>query len=298
LTPSAVMMVGTAGSLVVVGSGIQLIRHTTLETITQIKRADIVFFAVNDSATQRWIQQLNANSETLADCYAEGKPRHETYDEMAGRILAAVRTGHHVCAVFYGHPGIVVDASHAAIRRAREEGFSARMLPGVSTNDCLFADLGVDPGDTGCQSFEATNFLLRRRVFDPTSALILWQVGVLGEPSVRKGMSCRPERLERLTAVLRGRYPARHPVVLYEAALFPICDPVIRRVRLCELPDQTVWPVTTLYVPPRPQRRAARTVIDWLDDDKPMGRPKTGTTGRRSAVARAASSSRSRRRPA
>jgi len=292
------MMVGTTGSLVVVGSGIQLIRQTTLETITQIERADIVFFAVNDSATQRWIEQLNANSVTLADCYAEGKPRHETYDEMAGRILAAVRTGHHVCAVFYGHPGIVVDASHAAVRRARKEGFPARMLPGVSTNDCLFADLGIDPGHTGCQSFEATNFLLRRRVFDPTSALILWQAGVLGEPSVRKGMSCRPERLKLLTAVLRERYPARHPVVLYEAALFPICEPVIRRVRLCDLPHETVYPITTLYVPPKAQRRAVRTVMEWLDNKTPMRRPETGTTGRRSATTPAASSPRSRPRRA
>src|SRR2546429_6584747 len=47
-------------------------------------------------------------------------------------------------------------------RQAREEGFEAEMLPAVSAEDCLFADLGVDPGDEGCQSFEATSFLLFR----------------------------------------------------------------------------------------------------------------------------------------
>jgi hypothetical protein len=34
------------------------------------------------------------------------------------------------------------------------------MLPAVSAEDCLFADLGVDPGAAGCQSHEAADFLI------------------------------------------------------------------------------------------------------------------------------------------
>ena len=49
------------------------------------------------------------------------------------------------------------------------EGFNAQMLAGISAEDCLFADLGLDPGKNGCQSFEATDFLIRRRQFEPTS---------------------------------------------------------------------------------------------------------------------------------
>src|SRR2546428_900577 len=115
---------------------------------------------------------------------------------MADRIVSAVQSGLDVCAAFYGHPGVFVDASHEAIRRTRRAGLPARMLPGISAEACLVADLGMDPAANGCQSFETTDFLLSRRKFDPSSALILWQVGVLGEASVRDHMSCRPERLE------------------------------------------------------------------------------------------------------
>jgi hypothetical protein len=34
------------------------------------------------------------------------------------------------------------------------------MLPAISAEDCLFADLGVDPADHGCPSYEATDFLV------------------------------------------------------------------------------------------------------------------------------------------
>jgi hypothetical protein len=57
-------------------------------------------------------------------------------------------------------------------------GVSARMLPGVSAEDNLIADLGVDPA--GLQSYEATGFLVYKYRFDTSAGLVLWQVGVLG----------------------------------------------------------------------------------------------------------------------
>ena len=253
------------GSLVVVGTGIKLVGQTTLEAFARMQSAEKLLYLVGDPATEEWIRRLNSSAATLADCYAEGKPRHKTYEEMTDRIVSAVRAGQKVCAAFYGHPGVFVNPSHRAIRRARREGFPARMLPGISTEDCLFADLGVDPGENGCQSFEATDFLACRRRFDPSSGLILWQVGVLGEPSIRTGMSCRPERLRALTDVLRRHYPSRHRVVLYEAAQFPICDAVVKRIPLARLPQETVFTMATLYVPPKPSRAADGRIMRWLD---------------------------------
>jgi uncharacterized protein YabN with tetrapyrrole methylase and pyrophosphatase domain len=253
------------GSLTVVGTGIKLGGQITVEALACIRHAEKLFYLATEPATEAWMQQLNPSAETLADHYAVGKSRYKTYQEITARILSAVRAGLQVCTAFYGHPGMLVNATHAAIRRARREGFRARMLPGISAEDCLLADLEVDPGQHGCQSFEATDFLACRRRFDPTSALILWQVGVLGERSIEQGMACRPERLRVLAGVLRRGYPPRHLVVLYEAAQFPACDPKIQRVPLAKLPRQQIFPITTLYVPPRPSRAEDPRVAAWLN---------------------------------
>lgn len=252
------------GSLIVVGTGIRLVGQATLEAVSAIEQAAKVFFLVNDPATIAWIRGLNPTAESLADCYVEGIARTRIYRVMAERIVSAVQAGLNVCAAFYGHPGVFVDASHEAIRQARLAGCPASMMPGISAEACLFADLGVDPAANGCQSFEATDFLLSRRKFDPSSALILWQVGVLGEASVRASMSCRPERLAVLTRHLERHYPPSHRVVLYEAAQYPVCDPVVKKVTLARLRRETILPMTTLYVPPVPRRRANRTVVRWI----------------------------------
>jgi hypothetical protein len=196
------------------------------------------------------LKELNPEgAESMSGMYAEGKQRIETYNEMIERTLDCVRAGMLTCMACYGHPGVFVYPSHESIRRARAEGFSARMLPGISSEDCLFADLGVDPGIGGCQSYEATDFLVNRRVIDPTSSVVLWQIGVVGDATFKRvgyDLSAMPLLVERLLAI----YPATHPMYLYEAAVFPGCEPVIRQITAAELAYGPLSAGYTLYIPP------------------------------------------------
>ena len=163
-------------------------------------------------------------------------------------ILAAVREGKRVCAVFYGHPGVYVQPSHDAVRRAREESFEARMLPAVSAEDCLVADLGVDPGECGWQSWEATGFLLHGFRPDPTAGLVLWQVDGIGK--LDWSLEADPRGLVVLADVLAELYPPEHELVFYRASIYPIAAAEITRVRLDELATLPSAPAGTLYVPP------------------------------------------------
>ena len=53
------------------------------------------------------------------------------------------------CAAAFGHPGMYVNFTGDAIRRARAEGFGSMMLPGISAEATLMSDLLVDPADVG-----------------------------------------------------------------------------------------------------------------------------------------------------
>lgn len=237
-------------SLVVVGTGIKLIAQVTPEAHAAITRADKVLYLVADPATARWIERLNPTAESIYRFYRPGKRRLPAYERMVERILECLREGQKVCAAFYGHPGVFAYPPHEAIRRARQEGFEARMLPGVSSEDCLFADLGVDPSRSGCQSFEATDFLIRRRKFDTTSSLILWQIGTVGNLTLQTEL-CDRKNLCVLTDYLEGFYGQEHEVQIYEAATLPVLRPAVDRLPLHSLRDAPVMPISTLYVPPK-----------------------------------------------
>lgn len=236
-----------SGSLTIVGTGIQISLHLTPEARAELEHADEVLFLAIDAVASRWLEGVNPNSRSLATLYEDGKDRRETYTEMVEEILKSVRQGRRVCVAFYGHPGVFVQPSHEAIRRARLEGFEARMLAAVSAEDCLFADVGVDPGRTGCQTYEASDFLMHRRAIDTTAALILWQVGFLGQVTY----SARPDssRVPVLVEYLLESYPPDHEIVVYEASPYPVRRPSIQRLPLSDLASAELGPMSTLYVP-------------------------------------------------
>ena len=256
-----------AGSLTVVGTGIQFGSQMTAEARIMLENADIVLYVVAEPGMRTFLESLNPNSHSLAGFYEPGKPRAPAYEAMTEEILRRVQEGLDVCVAFYGHPGVFVTPSHEAVRRARAEGVPARMLPGISAEDCLFADLGLDPSSHGCQSYEATEFLVHSRRLDPTAALVLWQIGTVGKDVAGSGTQCSglPVLVERLLE----DYPAEHEVTVYEAAPYPGFEPLVRVVSLADLCEEDVTPLSTLYVP------ALDSVLDLTMVDR-LGLPRPG----------------------
>jgi len=238
-----------AGSLTVVGTGICAGLDITLESKTCIERADQVLYLVADTLTGAWIEQLNPRAQSLASFYQLGRPRYEIYAAIIEKVLSRVRNGADLCVAFYGHPGFYAVAGHEAVRLARLEGFEARMLPGISCEDRLFADLGIDPGASGCQTYEATAFLIYQFRFDTSAALVLLQIGVLGEavwpPAGDVG------RLDILSRYLQRHYGQSHEVIVYEAS--PAADGAaeLQQGSLANLARARISVSSTLFVPPK-----------------------------------------------
>ena len=168
------------GSLLVVGTGFQPVGDLTVAAEAAIQGADVVCYLVSNPLMGQWIEKAAPVAVNLHACYEDDQPRIVAYQRMVDTIMGHVRAGKRVCAAFYGHPGVFVYPSQFAIRAARSEGLSARMLPGISAEDYLYADLGLDPGILGCQTYEATDLIIRHRQFDVHSLVIIWQVGVIG----------------------------------------------------------------------------------------------------------------------
>ena len=239
----------SSGSLVCVGIGMTLGSHITPLARSYIENADVVFAAVSDGIVELWLATMNQNVRSLQPLYSEGKSRRTTYREMVDCMLTEVRAGKKVCGAFYGHPGVFAWPPHRAIQIAREEGFAAHMEPGVSAEDCLYADLGIDPATFGCQHYEASQFMLYERRIDSAAYLILWQVGVAGDRSFARFETGQKHR-EILIELLNHDYPLDHGVILYTAATLPTERPKIVSTTLAALAEIPVSLHATLVIPP------------------------------------------------
>lgn len=253
------------GSLVVIGTGIKTVGQLTTEAIAWMQEADSLLYVVGDPVAEAVMKRLNPNGAvSMSNYYEEGKQRIYAYNAMVEHILRCVRGGNKTVAAFYGHPGVFAYPSHESIKRAKIEGFPARMLPSVSSEDCLFADLGVDPAVGGCQSYEATDFLLTAPIIDASSQLILWQIGTLGDWTYKRfkyNTSAMPLLVQRLSQF----YPMSHLITVYEAPMFPGIEPMIAQIPVYSLVDFPITAAMTLYIPPVRTRVPEPTLLNLLN---------------------------------
>lgn len=238
-----------AGSLACVGIGITLGSHLTPLARSHIEQADVVFLAVSDGIVEKWIEAMHPDVRSLQPFYADNKLRMKTYREMVSAILNEVHAGKKVCVAFYGHPGVFAWAPHEAIRIARKEGYFAHMEPGISAEDCLYADLGIDPGAFGCQHYEASQLLYFKRRIDTSAYLVLWQVGAVGDKG-RAGSPGNNSYRRILLERLAKDYPLNHKITIYRAATLPIHAPHIQRITLRKLADTNIDAADTLVISP------------------------------------------------
>ncbi len=232
-----------------VGVGMTLGSHLTPLSRSYIEQADVVFTGLSDGIMELWLAKMNPDVRSLQQYYREGKPRTETYREMVEAMMTEVRAGKKVCGAFYGHPGVFALPPRKALALARSEGYDAHMEPGVSAEDCLYADLEIDPGEVGCQHYEASQFMFYRRRIDPTAYLILWQIGIAGDQSVTR-FSTGAEYRQLLVDLLSPDYDGDHEVIAYKAATLPTQRPRMDRLKLRDLPKADLDIHFTLVIPP------------------------------------------------
>ena len=113
-----------------------------------------------------------ALTESLAK---QSEPNHAFHDDPY--ILRKIT----IQSVDWFGPRIGFVKLNAEIKASKPDGNGRpKMLPGISAEDYMFADLEFDPCVYGCMTCEATEFLLRNRSLNPSTHNIIWQVGSVG----------------------------------------------------------------------------------------------------------------------
>lgn len=251
-------------SLTLVGSGIKFYSHLTHESKVYILQSDIVLYLVNDPVMKSWIQNNSKYSESLDDLYTQYSDRKTSYQAITEYILKCLRKHQHVCVVLYGHPCVYSKPGLDAVIQADKEGFDTCILPGISAESCLFADLKIDPSSCGCQSFEASDFLIYQRQLDQTCHAVFWQIDAIGLLD-QSSTTDNKIGLELFIQKISRHYSPEHKVIIYEAAQYPGFKPKVMHIYLKDLLHAPLSRISTLYIPPAYQALPDLEVLKKLN---------------------------------
>ncbi|USD39166.1 MULTISPECIES: SAM-dependent methyltransferase [Ferrimonas] len=239
----------TQGRLDVVGLGISIPRHTSKFTESQIRHADQVYYLVAHPVAEEYLEGLNPKARSLQRHYHEQSSRPKSYRAMTDEVVSAVAAGQRVVLALYGHPNVFASISKWSVNEVRALGLPAQNHPGIGADDCLIADLNIDPGNRGMSHFEAGFLSMFQVPPTPHCYMVLWQIAVAGDTSCTSFEGDASQRQVLVDKLLKY-YPEDHPVCLYEAATLPVTEPRMDWVALKNLARAPMKQYTTAVMPP------------------------------------------------
>ncbi|HAT2053601.1 SAM-dependent methyltransferase [Legionella pneumophila] len=234
--------------LALVGTGIKTIAHITEEAKGYICTCDKVLYLVNEPLLERYIHKLAKSSESLDAIYFNAKSRENAYKNVAQFIYGEIEDVDSLCVVIYGHPCVFATPGLLAFS-GLSNNIKTVVCPGISAQDCLYADLRFDPASGGIQSFDATEYLLYDRSVDISSHVVVNQIGMVGN----LGLPTNTVNFEAINFIknkLIKLYKNGKKAIIYEAALYPGTHPKITEFELEQLDRQELTTLSTLYIPP------------------------------------------------
>ncbi len=233
--------------LIIVGSGIKSLSHLTRETECTIKEANLVLYLLNEPIIEQWIQVNSNKYESLEDIYFSHSLRSDAYAEISKKIIASLDMFEHLCVVMYGHPIFLCDSISNLTEILRNMLIDFMILPAVSSLDCLFADLKINPSQ-GFHAVDATDLLLYNNLLCKFNHLIIWQIGLVGVLGNTKSLS-NVKSLNILCNKLINFYGPKQCCFIYEASIYPHLQPVIIEIPLERLNQVTISTISTVYIP-------------------------------------------------
>jgi uncharacterized protein YabN with tetrapyrrole methylase and pyrophosphatase domain len=254
--------------LYIVGLGIVNVRQITHEVEAVLRRSKEILFVDRGYGIAEYLEQMCQKVTNLAEAsYQEEDHRLNAYNKMTAMVLQAALDHSPVTFAIYGHPMVFVYPTLQVIQAAPLLGLRVQVLPGISTMDCLFIDLKLDPSSQGLQIYEATDLLLRQRPLQPDVACFILQIGTI-ESRLYSEATSTAERFSRIKTHLLKFYPPEHKVKAVYSSTFPLSPSIIIEFPIgeIELHFESLHPGATVYIPPLTIRPIAdRELLSKID---------------------------------
>jgi siroheme synthase len=199
--------------LVCVGSSLCGYHGITLDAVRHLQVARRVFVYALNQEHFDFLHAFNPSTFDLNQThYVDGTGCLDTYRDIVDFVLVEARAGG-VAYVSQGSPVFQTYTALELVRRARSEGLTARILPGVSSLECLLTAIGIDQQIDELQIHTCRAVATGAARLDPHTPCLLFNVSVYAAAVVNtRGNLMRRHRLEALAASLRATYPSDHKV--------------------------------------------------------------------------------------
>ena len=210
--------------LTIVGGGLDPSAHLSWEACKTIREAKTICYhgAACAVSVEQWLSNLAKEASFIdldAPNYQVGQQRPEMYRDTAAKIVELARNG----GVVSLEPGsaLVTDlVTQYALKLAEQAHLTARVLPGVSTLECMLVEFGLDPS-SGLQIVLAQELVAKQIQLNPQCDSIIIQPGYYDSLWWMGLVKSRENRYEELMRTLARAFPSDAKMAMVRFPMLP-----------------------------------------------------------------------------
>jgi len=209
-----------SGNICVVGGGMNLRKHITMEGLDAIRNSASTMVITGDFDTARQVLAFHDVLHPIIDLmplYEDGGLDEDNYERILNAILDEVLRVSSVTVIVNGDPLVGMSWWNKLKDSPRFQG-SIRLIPGISSMVNAFYSINRDPIEAGCIVVDANRFLLFQ--YEVTHELDLLILDICSTGTRRTFLSdpSKESQWDFLCNVLEKNYPLDH------MAYFVFCE--------------------------------------------------------------------------
>jgi hypothetical protein len=200
--------------LKIIGSGVRGASHLTMESWQQLATVQKILWVGTIEGFSELVFANKWHGEDITSYYQNGALDSDNYRDIKSKILSELNNFESVALVVLGHPRLGVSIVQEFQLEAKDFGFKLEVLPGISSFDTMFNDLGIDPIEEGSCLVDANRLILFNYQMDPCLNYFIYHVGSIGNSNTDYESPAVNNSVSFLIKKLMKHYSSNHDVFM------------------------------------------------------------------------------------
>jgi uncharacterized protein YabN with tetrapyrrole methylase and pyrophosphatase domain len=201
-------------TLKIIGSGVRGASHLTMESWQQLGTAQKILWVGTIAGFPELVSANNWHGEDITSYYQNGALDSVNYRDIKSKILSELNNFESIALVVLGHPRLGVTIVQEFQIDAEDFGFKLEVLPGISSFDTMFNDLGIDPIEEGSCLVDVNRLILYDYNMDPCLNYFIYHVCSIGNSNTDYESPADNNSVSFLIKKLMKHYPPDHTVLM------------------------------------------------------------------------------------